>query len=929
MRDDSLGFFWEDLQARAGRNAYARPIPPVPDTRWVAPAKFPRLAGAPVVALDTETKDTELTTKGPGFRREGDEGAHIVGIACGTPDGGRWYFPMRHTIAPEQNLDPGHVLAWAKDNLCTPGQTKVGANLMYDVDALWSEGVPVTGPFIDVQFAEALLDENRFSYSLENLLQDYFGMGKVKDDLRNWVERAYGEDENYRANIWRAPPCLVGPYAEGDVDGPLRLWAEQEKKLAAEDLTELFQLETGLIEPLVHMRQRGVRIDLEYARRLDDELTSAIDTLDARIAAVAGRPISTTAAGDLVRLFDAAGVAYPRTPTGKPSFAKEFLERCGHPVALLVVERRKLAKYRDTFVRGYVLDLNVNGRLHALFHPLKGDENGTVSGRFSSSLPNLQNIPARDPVWGPKLRALFIPEDGQLWGRHDWSQIEYRFLAHYARGPSGAVVRRMYNENPDTDFHEMTLDMVAPAAQWDVSTPELRKQRRKPVKNINFGLCIAQGQRVLTDRGPVPIENVSASDLLWDGVDWATHAGVVCNGDAEVITHDGLTATQDHIVWTRDGRQIPFGVAASEGIRLARTGTEDGRPTFAGDAPGCTWDVPARANDPHAATTVHELRKTKEGEPRQLQDVQELPVPEGQVQRPTCRDVGGALRCHDPALPAYIARERQALPGAGHQSVVQVAGALYPVGAGEVAGADVQGVGLRSPGQRWPLQPAKPAPRDTSSQPSKQTATVFDIVNAGPRSRFTCEGVLVHNCYGMGQTKLATDLGLDARDGADLFRSYHTAVPFVKATYDSVSTKARDRGWIKTVSNRRARFPLWEPRFGRRDGEDKAMPYEKAVDAYDGRIVRAFTHKALNRLLQGSAADLMKRAMYDMWKAGLHNELGHMLLTCHDETGHSVPQTPAGRQAFEEVRHIMETCMVLRVPIRADQSTGANWGACQ
>jgi DNA polymerase-1 len=184
-------------------------------------------------------------------------------------------------------------------------------------------------------------------------------------------------------------------------------------------------------------------------------------------------------------------------------------------------------------------------------------------------------------------------------------------------------------------------------------------------------------------------------------------------------------------------------------------------------------------------------------------------------------------------------------------------------------------------------------------------------------------------CYGMGQTKLANDLGLDARDGADLFRSYHTAVPFVKATYDSVSAKARDRGWIRTVANRRARFPLWEPRFSRREGEDKAMPYEKAVDAYDGRIVRAFTHKALNRLLQGSAADLMKKAMCAMWQAGLHRELGHMLLTCHDETGHSVPQTPAGLEAFAEVKHIMETCMVLRVPIRADQSTGPNWGACQ
>ena len=92
-------------------------------------------------------------------------------------------------------------------------------------------------------------------------------------------------------------------------------------------------------------------------------------------------------------------------------------------------------------MRGYVLGMHVNGRLHALFHPLKGDDNGTVSGRFSSSLPNLQNIPARDPVWGPKLRALFLPEDGEVWVRHDWSQIEYRFLAHYARGPSGKVQR--------------------------------------------------------------------------------------------------------------------------------------------------------------------------------------------------------------------------------------------------------------------------------------------------------------------------------------------------------------------------------------------------------------------------------------------------------------------------------------------------------
>lgn len=660
MRDDSLGFFWEDLPVKDKRGVYDRPIPPIPDTGWLAPSEFPRLAGVKLLAIDCETKDTELTTKGPGFRRTGEEGAHIVGLAVGTEDGGRWYFPMRHTLAPEQNLNPEHVLAWARDNICTPGQTKVGANISYDVDALWSEGVPVTGPFLDVQYAEALLDENRRTYALEGLGKTYTGEGKVSAELKDWAIRAYGDETNYRANIWKCPPCLVGPYAEGDVDLPLRVYAQQKLLLEQQGLTELFEMECALQPQLVRMRQRGVKIDIEYAKRLDDELSAELELVDARLTAVAGRPIDVNSKSDLVSLFDKAGVAYPRTEKGAPSFAKEFLEHCQHPAAVLITTRRKLEKYRNTFVRGYVLNLNVNGRLHALFHPLKGDENGAVSGRFSSSLPNLQNIPARDPIWGPKLRALFIPEDGEDWGRHDWSQIEYRFLAHYARGPSGNTVRQRYNEDPTTDFHDMTQELIL-----DVTGTKLE---RKPVKNINFGLC-----------------------------------------------------------------------------------------------------------------------------------------------------------------------------------------------------------------------------------------------------------------YGMGKKKLTGDLGLTDAAGEELFQAYHTGVPFVKATYDHAQDVAASRGYIRTTLGRYARFDLWEPVFGSGVG----LPYEAAVSKYGNRVRRAYTHKTLNRLLQGSAADLMKKAMVEMEKAGVEAELGAMLLTCHDETGHSVPRTPAGREALGLVKHIMETCLKLRVPVIAEQSIGANWGECK
>lgn len=673
MRDDSVGFFWEEIQVKEKRVSYDRPLAPIPDTGWVAPGGFPRLVDAKVLAIDVETKDVALVEKGPGFRREGDEAAYMVGLAVGTPEGGRWYFPMRHKIQPETNLDPGHVLAWARDNICTEGQAKIGANISYDVDALWSEGVPVTGPFIDVQHAEALIDSNRYTYNLDALGATYLGEHKVNDVLRDWIIRSYGDDNNYRAHIWAAPPCLVGPYAEGDVDMPLRIWEKQRLILQEQFMMGLFDMETELIPLMIQMRQRGVRVDLEYARRLDDELTVAMGELDAKLEAIAGRPIDVDVRADLQQLFDKVGVAYPRTAKGAPSFVKEWLSRLAHPAGELIRQRRMLQKYRNTFIRSYILDKHINGRIYALFHQLKGDENGTVSGRFSSSIPNLQNIPSRDEYWGPKLRALFIPEEGEEWVRHDWSQIEYRFLAHYARGPSGNTVREQYRRDPTTDFHEMTLDLVAPFAEWDVSTPEKRKVWRKPVKNINFGLV-----------------------------------------------------------------------------------------------------------------------------------------------------------------------------------------------------------------------------------------------------------------YGMGVDTLIGYLGLSREKSEYIINHYHQAVPFVRATYDVAQARAANRGYIVTIGNRRARFNLWEPRWGVKSADQPALPHHLALEKWGPKISRAYTHKALNALLQGSAADLMKDAMRQIHKSGATKVVGVPKLTCHDELGHSANRHNKEHvEAIGEVKYIMENCMKLEVPIIAEQSWGRNWGECK
>lgn len=679
-RNDANGLFWETevktIRQRGAQGTESKdrstktktqriktfgPLPATPDTGWRPPTEFPRLDSAKMISIDVETYDPELTTKGPGPRRDG----RMVGICVGTDDGSKWYFPFGHSVGTEYNLPEEAVIAWARDNL-SGSQDKVGANMSYDLDYLESYGVKVGGRLLDVQIAEPLLDENRFSYSLNILAQEYLGTGKVSSELQKWVSAAYREP-NYRKEIWRCSPIIVGPYGEGDAHLPIEIISRQLSRLESEGLMPLFDIESRLIRPLLAMRRRGVRVDIPAAMRLDDDLSARIDLAQSRLNSAAGGPIDVNLAVDLKRLFDREGVEYPRTDKGNPSFTKEWLEQGLHPACIEVMEVRKLTKYRDTFVRGYILNSHINGRIHGLFHQLKGDENGTVSGRMASSNPNLQNIPSRDPEWGWRIRALFLPEEGEYWGRHDWSQIEYRFLAHFARGPGSDEIRRRYSEDPTTDYHEMTLDLVAPAASWDISTPSLRKERRKPVKNINFGLC-----------------------------------------------------------------------------------------------------------------------------------------------------------------------------------------------------------------------------------------------------------------YGMGEAKLAADLHLNRSEASQLFGAYHTAVPFVKMTYDAASNVAKERGYIVTVLGRRARFDLWQDSS---KWNSIGYPLVRAQQEYSGKpLSRAYTHKALNRLLQGSAADLMKVAMVNIFESGIPSVLGSPLVTVHDELGHSVPKTSEGIEAMREVKNIMESCMKLRVPIIAEEELGPSWG---
>lgn len=483
MRVDSIGMFWEDAQSSGKRNTI-RLMPPIPDTGWTPPTYLPDLSRARCISIDCETYDPELLDHGPGWARGK---GHIVGVSVGADGGGRWYFPIRHEVEPEHNWAPETVLAWLRDTLGNPMQPKVGANLMYDVGWLRHEGVTIRGELVDVQYAEALLDE-RAEVALEVLAQKYLGEGKESSLLYRWCSDYYGGKANgsQRANIYRAPPRLVGPYAESDADLPLRVAIAMYPHLVREGMLDLFRMECDLIPMLIEMRFAGVTVNIPRAEELRDTLAAREVIEHEKLKALVGFGVDINSADSLSKAFDTVGLGYNRTAKGKPSFTKDFLKAVQHPVADHIREIRKLAKLRGTFVESYILNSHVGGKVYGQFHPLRGDEGGTRSGRFSSSTPNLQNLPSRDDELAPLVRGLFIPDEGHhQWRKYDYSQIEYRFLAHFAVGPMSDEIRAIFNADPNTDYHEMTRELV------HRQTGQLLD--RKPIKNINFGLIYGMG----------------------------------------------------------------------------------------------------------------------------------------------------------------------------------------------------------------------------------------------------------------------------------------------------------------------------------------------------------------------------------------------------------------------------------------------------
>jgi DNA polymerase I-like protein with 3'-5' exonuclease and polymerase domains len=457
-------------------------------TEWVQPSSFPDLSKYDEIAIDLETKDPELKKMGPGMFREV---GNIVGFAVAVEN---WsgYFPIRHEGGG--NMDIRMVLNWIKEVLNTPA-TKIFHNAMYDVCWLKSEGLNINGKIVDTMIATSLIDENRMRYDLNSVAKQYTGLSKNESSLTE-AAQAWGIDP--KAEMYKLPAMYVGEYAEKDAEITLALWQELKKEINHQDLNSIFDLETNLFPCLVEMKAKGVRVDLDHAKTVEKNLIRTENNMLQSIKDEVGFIPDLWAARSIAKVFDHLKLDYPRTEKTKaPSFTKNFLKNHNNFIINLINNARQANKARTTFMESIFRYVH-KGRIHADINQLRSEFGGTITGRFSMTHPNLQQIPKSGTDMGNQLRTIFVPEEGHTWGCFDYSQQEPRLVVHYAcltELPGSEEFKEKYKNDFSTDFHKIVSEMA------DIP--------RDKAKTINLGKFYGMGKNKLKGELGVPDEEAS------------------------------------------------------------------------------------------------------------------------------------------------------------------------------------------------------------------------------------------------------------------------------------------------------------------------------------------------------------------------------------------------------------------------------------
>jgi DNA polymerase I-like protein with 3'-5' exonuclease and polymerase domains len=438
-----------------------------PTSDWQVPTELPDLRNQKIIALDTETRDYRLATgKGQGgYTKSG----YVIGLSLAW-ETGSIYIPLRHLET--SNFDHDQVGGWIRDLFHLDSIHWIFHNANYDLTWIRAEwGILPPKHLEDTGAMAALVDENRLSYSLDNLCR-WKGLQGKDESLLNEVASVYGFKDNVKANLWKLPATYVGPYAEQDAISTLKLAQALKKDIEEQELQEAARIEMGLIPLILEMCWRGVRIDIDHAqktrdlliRRRNDELRELSNLLGHRVGME-----EINSARHLEKFFVQQGISFSRTEKSKQAkLDSEWMEKHTHWLPQKITRIRQIEAGAHKFLQGFLLDYSSNGRIHATVNQFRSDDGGTRSHRVSYSDPPLQQMPSRDSTplkeeLAIEIRGCFLPEEGQLWGSHDLSQQEYRIIVHYAElvnAKKASVAGDRYRDDPKTDYHDFVAELT-------------------------------------------------------------------------------------------------------------------------------------------------------------------------------------------------------------------------------------------------------------------------------------------------------------------------------------------------------------------------------------------------------------------------------------------------------------------------------------
>src|SRR5215207_728717 len=415
---------------------------------------------ASVISFDTETTSTE------------EMKAEVVGISLAVKEGEGYYIPVGHRAGT--NLPLEQVIAALKAPMTNPKIGMIAHNAKYDYIVLARNGLRVSPLTFDTMLAEFIIDPSSRSMGLKNL-----AFVKLGEEMTH-IEELIGKGKK-QITMDEVAIESAAPYAVADAEVTLRLLPIQQEGLQRVNGEKLlYEIDLPLTPVLADMEMAGISIDLPFFQETGTRLEKRMNEIEKQVYEMVGKPFNINSTQQLSDvLFKQLGLEPPdrgnKTASGHYSTSAGVLDllRGKHAVVDMVLEHRELSKLKSTYVDSLQAALNPNtGRVHTSYSQI-----GAVTGRLSSSNPNLQNIPIRTEE-GRRLRNGFVAGKGNVLLSIDYSQIELRIVAHMAQDEGMLAAFRA-----DEDIHATTA-----AAIYGVKPEGVTKNMRRHAKAINFGL---------------------------------------------------------------------------------------------------------------------------------------------------------------------------------------------------------------------------------------------------------------------------------------------------------------------------------------------------------------------------------------------------------------------------------------------------------